>query len=96
MTAKSCVSGAPSSAAPVHAAVMPGTTSTSTRSRAASVSTSPAMPYTPASPLQITLTSSPAAARSTAMRQRSSSPRMAVATNSFSGYSGLTSSTYAL
>lgn len=79
ITQKSCISGAPSTAAPERAAVTPGTTWMSTSPiPSASWSSGPAMPYTPASPLHRKATVLPARAVSKAQRQRSSSCRMGV------------------
>ena len=57
-------------------------------------SISPAMPYTPASPLDIRATVFPLTAASMAIRHRSASRRMGVSMYSLSGYRGLTSSLY--
>ena len=71
--------GAPSTAAPARAAVTPGMTSTSTSGKSSAIwRMGPAMPYTPASPLQIMAVVFPSAARSRARRHRSSSWVMGV------------------
>ena len=86
MTAKSCISGAPRTAAPEEAAVTPGTISTETSGYSRPISRiSPAMPYTPASPLQIMAVVLPFDASENARRHRSVSRRMGVVRNSFSG-----------
>ena len=87
-TAKSCIKGAPSTAAPARAAVTPGTTWISTSGNwGASSSTGPAMPYTPASPLHTRAVVRPDRARSSAARQRSISWVMGVEKYSLSGNS---------
>ena len=95
ITQKSCISGAPSTAAPESAEVTPGTTSTSAPPYSpASCKSGPAMPYTPASPLHTSATVRPAAAVSSAQRQRSSSRVMGVTYVSLPGYRCFTKSTY--
>ena len=81
--AKSHVMGEPSTAPPEQAAVMPGMTSTSiSGSFSHTSSSSPAMPYTPASPDETTATIFPCLARSRAAVQRSTSFVMPVCTRS--------------
>ena len=93
-TQKSCPSGAPSTAPPESAAVTPATTRISTAGNwGANCSSSPAMPYTPASPLHTKATSRPDCAVSSAQRQRSSSFVIGEVYVSFPGKSGATRST---
>ncbi len=81
MTAKSWPRGAPSSAAPLLAAVTPGITRIDGGFSipAESWKTSPAIPYIPASPLHTRAILRPRAAWESAHRHRSVSCRMGVA-----------------
>ena len=86
ITAKSCPRGAPSRAPPLNAAVTPGITSTIGESDSPTSSRiRPLIPYTPASPLQISATVMPASAFSIAIRHRSVSCLMGVVIHSFPG-----------
>ena len=96
-TAKSFMSGAPRQAAAALAAVTPGTTSTVTgEPSGSSSSTSPAMPYTPASPVLMTATRDPAVASATAASARVVSWRMPLATVRLPATRSATSSRYGL
>ena len=81
ITAKSCISGAPSIEAELAAAVMPGIISTFVLSRATS-SIIPAMPYIPGSPLEISPTVRPESESLSASSQRSRSLFIGEATSS--------------
>ena len=94
ITAKSCISGAPRTAPPERAAVIPGITSISTSGCfSPSSRIGPAIPYIPASPLQIITTDLPFSASAKAISQRSISRFMGVVRNSLSGKYGFASST---
>ena len=99
MTAKSCISGAPSTDAAACRAETPGTTTISgvasrpSRSPASSI-TNPAMPYIPASPLETRATVLPDDAASSALRHRSTSRVIPEETTSFPASSGSINSRY--